>query len=571
MVCLKQYVVYAIIKFNKINQSEIYLYHKQLSEWSIGMGAFLNSGIPYESYKEVLLDKYFVDKSMLLDELMPAIGRKNKYFCITRPRRFGKTVMANMVGAFFEKIEEESLFEGLAISKSENYTMHLNKHNVIYIDFSRVPEKCDSYQIYITRVIDGLKNDVLNEFSDLDIDSNKSIWDILQEVNERTKNKFIFVIDEWDAVFHMPFISDKNRQEYVLFLRNLLKDQTYMELAYMTGILPIAKYSSGSELNMFVEYDIALSEKFSEYFGFLDTEVDRLYEFYLSETKNPRFSREDLRIWYNGYHAAMGNSLYNPRSVVLALTDNQLRNYWTGSGPYDEIFYYIQNNIADVRDDLVLMVAGERVTTNIGQFTAASMEMNSREQIYSAMVIYGLLTYEDGRVFIPNKELMDKFDELLLSKESLGYVYSLARKSEQMLQATIAGDTETMEKILQFAHNTETPILSYNNEIELSALVNLCYLSARDRYRVEREEKAGKGFVDFILYPEKTDDDCIILELKIDSAPEEAIKQIKDKQYALRFKGKLGEKPKYTGRVLAVGISYSRQTKEHSCKIEVLE
>lgn len=535
------------------------------------MGMFLNSSIPCEAYKEVLLDRYFVDKSMIIEELIPALGRKNRYFCITRPRRFGKTVMANMIGAFFEKTKDKnSLFHNLAISKSKGYSEHLNQHDVIYIDFSRIPERCSSYDAYITRIINGLKKDILNTFSDLDLDSALSIWDILQEINDRAQNKFVFVMDEWDSVFHMPFISFDEHQEYLLFLKNLLKDQTYVELAYMTGVLPIAKYSSGSELNMFVEYDMVKSEKFSEYFGFLDREVDYLYEIYQNEQKNPKISREDLRIWYNGYHTAMGGKLYNPRSIVLALTDNQLRNYWTSSGPYDELFYYIQNNVEDVRDDLLLMIAGERVTADIGQYAAVSMEINSREQIYSAMVVYGLLTYEDGEVFIPNKELMDKFNELILSKDSLGYVYNLARKSEQMLLATITGDVQTMADILQFAHDTESPILSYNSEVELSAVVNLCYLSARNKYRVEREDKAGKGFVDFIFYPDRKSADCIILELKVDSTPEEAIGQIKNKKYADRFKGKLGEKLKYTGRILAVGISYSKNTKEHYCKVEVL-
>lgn len=535
------------------------------------MGMFLNSRIPYEAYKEVLGDKYFVDKSMLIGELMPSLGRKNRYFCITRPRRFGKTVMANMVGAFFEKTEENSLFEHLAVSKIKEYGSHLNRHDVIYIDFSRVPEQCSSYQAYITRITDGLKKDVLTAFAGLELDRDKAIWDMLQEVSDKAKNKFIFVMDEWDAVFHMPFISKEEQQEYLLFLKSLLKDQTYVELAYMTGVLPIAKYSSASELNIFVEYDMVISEKFSDYFGFLDTEVDRLYEIYRKKVQNPKISREDLRIWYDGYYTAMGERLYNPRSIVLALTDNQLRNYWTSSGPYDEIFYYIRNNIEDVRDDLVLMAAGERVAADIGQYAAVSMEIESRDQIYSAMLVYGLLTYEDGEVLIPNKELMDKFNEVLLSKDALGYVYSLARKSEQMLQATIAGDTKTIEDILQFAHDTESPILSYNSEAELAAVVNLCYLSARNKYRVEREDKAGKGFADFIFYPERKNGDCIILELKVDSTPEEAIRQIKEKKYALRFQGKLGEKPKYTGRILAVGISYSKETKKHNCKIEVVE
>lgn len=139
-----------------------------------------------------------------------------------------------------------------------------------------------------------------------------------------------------------------------------------------------------------------------------------------------------------------------------------------------------------------------------------------------------------------------------------------------MLKATLSGDTKTMSAILKYAHDTESPILSYNNEIELSAVVNLVYLSARDKYRIEREDKAGEGYVDFIFYPERKGQDAVILELKIDSTPEEAIGQIKEKRYALRFRGKLGEKAKYTGRVLAVGITYNRKTKEHFCKVEAL-
>ena len=217
------------------------------------------------------------------------------------------------------------------------------------------------------------------------------------------------------------------------------------------------------------------------------------------------------------------------------------------------------------------MVIGERINAKIGDFAAVSMELKTKNQIYSAMVIYGLLTYNNGQVFIPNKELMLKYDELLQSEDSLGYVYRLARRSEEMLQATLAGDVDTMASILEYAHDTEVPILSYNAEIELTAIVNLVYLAARDRYSVEREDKAGKGFVDFIFYPVRKEDDGIILELKIDHTPEEAISQIKDKKYALKFQGKLEEQPKYTGRILAVGIGYDKQTKEHSCKVEVLE
>ncbi len=538
------------------------------------MGIFINSIVPFEQYKDISRTRFFVDKSELIKELLQAVTLDGQqYFCITRPRRFGKTVMANMIGAFFEKAADASfIFDQLRISQYKDYQKHLNQYEVIYIDFSRMPENCTSYDAYIHRISCGLKEDLIRKYPELDLDILKPVWDTLQMVFEKTKDRFVFVMDEWDAVFHKDFIREYDRKKYLEFLRDLLKGQAYVEFAYMTGVLPIAKYSSGSEINMFKEYNMATSEMYSEYFGFLESEVDALFQIYQQTSSSPRISRADLRIWYDGYYTASGERLYNPRSVLCALTDNQLRNYWTSSGPYDEIFYYIRNNVDAIRDDLVLMISGEQVEVKIQEYAATATQLTTREQVYSAMVVYGLLTYDNasGKVSIPNKELMDRFNELLLSKEDLGYIHRLAKESEKMLKATLTNDTQTMSRILKYAHDTESPILSYNSEIELSAIINLVYLAARDRYRVEREDKAGEGYVDFIFYPERREDDCIILELKIDSTPEDAIQQIKNKQYALRFQGKLGEKPRYVGNIRAVGISYDRKTKEHSCKVEIL-
>ncbi len=546
------------------------------------MGMFLNNIVPAERYKTIVRTRFFVDKTLMIAEMISSSSVDGqRYFCITRPRRFGKSVMADMIAAFFGRTAKSgSVFQNLNILRAENYQSNIskdhileyfNKYDMIYIDFSEVPEKCSSYDEYITRILEGLRADLREAFPEF-ISNRKSVWDIMTDIFQKTKQKFVFVMDEWDAIFHMPFISDKDKQEFLRFLKALLKDKAYVEIAYMTGVLPITKYSSGSEINMFKEYDMATSEVYSEYFGFCGSEVDVLFEIYLRTTQRPKITRNDLQDWYDGYRTAGGERLYNPRSIVSALTDNQLKSYWTGSGPYDECFYYIKNNVEDIRDDLVLMVSGEGVMAKVREYAATLSVLNTRDQIYSAMVVYGLLTYDNeiGEVFIPNRELMNKFNELLLSNDSLGYVYNLAKESERMLRATLGGDTQTMAEVLKYAHDTESPVFSYNNEIELSAVVNLVYLSARDRYRVEREDKAGEGYVDFIFYPEHKGDDGIILELKIDSTPEEAIRQIKDRKYALRFQGKLGEKPKYTGKILAVGISYSRKTKEHLCKVETL-
>lgn len=534
------------------------------------MGRFLNNKEPYDKYKTVMNGTYFVDKSGILEELIPALQQEQRFFCITRPRRFGKTVMANMIAAFFEQIEQPSLFDHLYIAGNEEYTRHAGRHDVIYIDFSEMPRECKSYQEYIGRIQDELIRDITEVYPELVIEKKAAVWDIFSQVFNKTGQKFIFVMDEWDALFHMSFITERDREEYLLFLKLLLKGQSYVELAYMTGVLPNAKYSDGSELNMFLEYNMATKIRFSEYFGFSDEEVDMLYQRYLKKTKSPQITRESLREWYDGYHTAAGKRLYNPRSVVCALTDHQLSNYWVSSGKYDSIFTYLRYNVDQIQNDLTLMFAGEKIPSGIQEYAATSQELKTKEEIYSAMVVYGLLTYDNGRVFIPNKELMGSYAAMMKKEPSLGYIYRLANVSSQMLQATLAGDTETMEKIIQYAHNTEVPILSYNDETELSAIINLVYLAARDQYKVEREDKAGKGYVDFIFYPVRYDQDCIILELKVDHTPEEAIAQIKERDYALRFQGKAAEKEKYTGRILAVGISYDKETKEHACKVEEL-
>ena len=537
------------------------------------MGNYLNTKTVFDAYNRERNSPYFVDKSLMLDELIPRIETSMNYICITRPRRFGKSVMANMIAAFFcGACRAKDIFDGLKIASSGLYEDHIGKYDVIFISFHEMPRQCRSYEQYIGRIESRLLADLMQAYPEADINPEDAVWDALLSVyNAYDSKRFIFVFDEWDFIFHRDFITDANKKEYIDFLSNLLKGKAYVSLAYMTGILPIAKYSSGSELNMFLEYTMATEELYGDYFGFTEAEVDVLYDKYAAGQENPSVSRDGLRIWYDGYHTKQGERVYNPRSVVAALTNNNLGNYWTSAGPYDEIFYYIEHNTAAVRDDLAMMVSGISVPAKVCEYAATSMNLTTKDEIFSAMVVYGFLSYENGCVSIPNKELMDKFSDMLLKETSLGYVHQLARESERMLKATLEEDTKTMAEILEFAHNSEIPLLNYSDETDLTAVVNLVYLAARDAYRVEREDKAGKGYVDFIFYPElDRRADGIILELKVNHTAEEALQQIKDKGYALKFEGKLGEKPKYAGRILGVGISYNKNTKVHSCRIEVL-
>lgn len=550
------------------------------------MGVYLNSRSAYSLFCEDCASTYFVDKTDILAELVPIVSLKEnlsersgsnhgtgqKYVAITRPRRFGKTVMANMIASYFGKgIDSHEEFDTLRVSQYPWYKKHLNQHNVIHIVFNEMPDEATTYTQYIKRIKKGLIADLRKVYPDAEIEKDDAIWDALIKVHEYCDGeKFIFVLDEWDYIYHQKFVTDNDKDDFTKFLSNLLKDKAYVEMAYMTGILPIAKYSSGSELNMFFEYSMATRVKYSEYFGFTDKEVDALYQRYLETESAPAVTREGLELWYDGYQTAGGQKLYNPRSVVGALSDNQLGSYWTSSGPYDEIFYYIGANTDAVKDDIAAMVAENPVPARVQEYAATSMELKTKDQIFSAMVVYGFLNYKDGYVSIPNKELMDKFAEIVQREPSMGNVYKLTKESGRMLAATKAGNTKTMTELIEYAHNTHSPLQTYSNEAELASIIRWVYLKALDFYRIEREDKAGVGYVDFIFYPFIKNDDCIIIELKVNHTADEAIQQIKDRQYALRFEGKFGENPEYTGRILAIGIAYDKEDKQHQCKVEVL-
>ncbi len=553
------------------------------------MGVYLNSKSPYGMFREDYSLTYYVDKTDILSELVPLIELKNnigestgenlekglKYVAVTRPRRFGKTVMANMIASYFGKgADSHKEFDTLKAARQPWYKKHLNQHNVIYISFNETPSVCNSYEVYIKSFIKGLLIDLIKAYPEAEIEKDDDPWYALKKIYEYcNQEKFIFILDEWDYIYHQRFATDADKDNFTKFLSNLLKDKAYVELAYMTGILPISKYSSGSELNMFCEYTMVTEEKFSEYFGFTDKEVDDLYKRYQKKhIAGKKITREGLRAWYDGYHTKSGERVYNPRSVVLALQNNNLGNYWTSSGPYDELFYYIGANVDSVKEDVGLLLSDIAVPARVREYAATSMELKTRDEIFSAMVVYGFLNYENGCVAIPNKELKDKFAEMAEKESSLGTVYNLVRESGRMLAATKAGDTKTMTELLSFVHNTESPLLLYNNEAELASIIKLVYLQARDYYHIEREDKAGIGYVDFIFCPVQKSDDAIIIELKVNHTAEEAIQQIRDRRYALRFEGKVGGKPVYTGRILAVGIAYRKDDpeKKHECKVEVL-
>lgn len=365
------------------------------------MSLYLNSNKSLENYKSLYRSKYFVDKSLIIEKLNEVIETSDKYICVTRPRRFGKSSVADMLGAYYSKaVNSKEIFNNLNISKVTTYGEYLNRYNVININFNNLSDKGNTYEYYIDRIRTNLKNDILEKYQEVAVEKYLSISDLLESLND----KFIFVFDEWDYIFSNNLFQE-NQNDFLEFLRNLLKDRPYVALAYMTGVLPIKKYSSGSALNMFDEFTFLKDRTFDEYFGFTENEVMKLCN------KNKNISFKELESWYNGYLTAKGIKVYNPRSVVKALQNNYCESYWTNTGAMDEVAEYLKYNTLEIRDDVIEMVSGEEIDITIDEdFRAGQGIPRNKEEIYSAMIVLGFLSYHDGYLKIPNKELMKEFE-----------------------------------------------------------------------------------------------------------------------------------------------------------------
>lgn len=336
------------------------------------MAVYLNTNKNLENYKELYNEEYFVDKSKIISLINKKINTKSKYLCITRPRRFGKSSIANMLGAYYSKVvDSKDIFDNLYVNNCESYKENLNKYNVITISFTDVNNNCKNCGEYIDRIIQLLIQDLKEVFPNIKIKPNYAIWDILNELNE----KFIFIFDEWDYIFNRNLYLEE-QDKFLEFLMKLLKDKSYVALCYMTGILPIKKYSTGSALNMFDEYTFLKDRIFDEYFGFTSEEVISLCE------KNDEIKFSELENWYNGYLTIKGKKIYNPRSVVKALQNKHCESYWTNTGAMDEVAEYLKYNTMEIREDVIEMVSGGEIDIIINEEFRAGQEAQRQRKKY---------------------------------------------------------------------------------------------------------------------------------------------------------------------------------------------
>ena len=320
------------------------------------MGIYLN---PQNTlFQNMINSEIYVDHSLLIENTNKIINTENNKLCISRPRRFGKSTDANMLVAYYSKgCDSSQIFNDLKISQTELYQKHLNQHNVIYLNMQNFLSKThdiDKMLILLTKLIFRDIKKVYQEIEYFDIND---LIQVLEDVYAEANERFIFVIDEWDCIFREYKNNKEVQNQYLDFLRNLLKDEPYVELAYMTGILPIKKYGTHSALNMFKEISILNPTPLEEFMGFTEKEVQDLCLKY-------DMDYEKMKDWYDGYRMTDDLSVYNHRSVVYALMDRKYENYWSATETYEALRVYIDMNYDGLRDDVIKLLAGEEVYLN---------------------------------------------------------------------------------------------------------------------------------------------------------------------------------------------------------------
>ena len=527
------------------------------------MGNYLNPGSTM--FQGSLRSQIYIDKSNLIRQMNALLYTEQRYVCVSRPRRFGKSMAANMLAAYYDKESDtRNLFSGLKISRDVSFDENINKYDVIRINMQEFLSATQNMEEMLKLLQKRILADLKNKYPEYVIEENLVFS--MQDVFSRTKSSFIILIDEWDCLFREYEQDQESQKKYLDFLRFWLKDKDYIALAYMTGILPIKKYGSHSALNMFMEYSMIDPGNLAEFFGFTEKEVKELCVEYA-------MSFEEVKAWYDGYglvsHSRFGDevySIYNPKSVVEAMLRHKFGTYWNQTETYEALKIYIQMNMDGLKDAVVEMLAGESVQINTGTFSNDMTTFSTKDDILTLLVHLGYLNYnsQTHSVMIPNKEVSQEYINAISTMDWHEVIRSV-ENSRKLLEDLWNQDAEAVAKGIESAHN-EISILQYNNENSLSCTIHLAFYFAREYYTIIRELPTGKGFADVCFIPRKMflDKPAIIIELKWDKDAEGAIAQIKNQKYVEALKD-------YKGNLLLVGINYNKKSKKHSCVIETAE
>ncbi len=520
------------------------------------MGIYLNPG--NKGFWESVRSRIYVDKTGLIAYTNELINTREKFICVSRPRRFGKSMTLEMLSAYYSRgCASADLFKGLQIEEDVTFHEHLNQYEVIFLNMQQflIEAKAEEMINYLEQEV---LRELRKEYGKILGRQDMRLAAALREIFVETDKQFIFLVDEWDCVMRERQESEALQKQYLDFLRNLLKDQPYVALAYMTGILPVKKYGQHSALNMFYEYSMTDQKALEKYTGFTDTEVKELCR---------RFGMdfEETSSWYDGYVFRKYRHIYNPRSVVEAMCWGDFSSYWTSTETYEALKIYMDMDFDGLRQDIVQMLGGGHVRLNTRSFQNDMHTFHVKDDVLTLLIHLGYLAYDskEKEVFIPNREIIGEF-ETAMNVSGWPEVVRILKASEKLLEDTLSGKAESVAEGLDRAHMEATSILAYNDENSLSCAIGLAYYSARKDYRIIRELPTGRGFADLVFLPlPSVKKPALVVELKYDKTAHAAIQQIKDRQYVQALEG-------YVGEILLVGINYDKNNKNkpHSCVIE---
>lgn len=525
------------------------------------MGMYVNRG--NESFASARNSEIYVDKTGLIEYTNEVLGTEQRWICNSRPRRFGKSMAAGMLAAYYVKgYDSRELFAGLKIAEKPSFEKYLNQYDVIHLDMAYLLVQNKSAVDTVAFIQKSVLDELKTLYPGVLTDEDRSLPFALSKINNAFGARFVIIIDEWDAIFRERKTDQQGQQDYIYLLRGLFKGEQskdFAVLAYITGILPIKRYSSESALNNFREFTMLNPKRLSEYIGFTEAEVEELCRTYHMDFK------ETAR-WYDGYSFRRIKHVYNPNSVVNAMLDGEFDNYWSNTVSYESLKEYISMNFEGLRDMVVQMFAGARCVVGIDTFQNDMTSFKSRDDVLIALIHLGYLAYDaDTReAYVPNEEVRTAFARAVMDTDWKPVVQAVL-DSERLLKATWNKDADLVAESIDKVHRENTSILQYNNENALSCVVTLAYYNAVNEYTLIREMPSGKGYADMVFLPRKySDKPAMIVELKYGKSAQGAIEQIKEKRYPETLKD-------YLGKVLLVGISYDKADKKHFCVIEEWE
>lgn len=520
------------------------------------MGIYLNPN--NANFAETVSREIYVDKTMMICEINKIMETGNKYICVSRPRRFGKTIAGNMLSAYFSKgCDSRTLFAPYKISKNPGFEKNLNKLNVIKIDVNSEYRNERDRDNLLNNLTDKILKEMITQFPEIEINEKGSIAEAILNIYSSLNEKFVIILDEYDVLVREN-VSEKLFTQYLDFLNGLFKSDTLrpaIALAYITGILPVVRDRVQSKLNNFREYTILDAGRLAEYIGFTSAEVQELCSRYNIDYK-------ECKRWYDGYKQN-GFEIYNPESVILSIENKAFESYWSKTSTYAVISDRIQQNFSGMKDDVIKMISGEEIDVNVLMYMNTMTDFRSKDDAFTYLIHLGYLAYDkkEKTCRIPNKEVQQEWLSAVSIDDEYTVTNKIVRSSKELLKETIQMNEKSVAEALDESHIHVTSNRSYNNEDALQSAIYLSYIYALNKYTVIKEMTAGKGFADVVFIPFVPDVPAMIIELKRNGTTESALNQIKEKKY-------FSSLDNYNGEILLIAVNYDENTKKHECKIE---